>query len=407
MKGNIKRSSWFDIFQGYNQGTNISEGLTREYSIIVDDILYEQWNLGENSILAWSPSAQGMNILVTRHYRVAEYVGGFYHAAKERQVFVEALVAHDKLLSQDDLNHVANHLNVKPIHVELPFEPGKGLSLELITAMVRRYGITLVEDRAVTLLDVVGFSLASPLEQVAQLNSLSYSVNHAYSILTGTDLRVNFSRSTTGDGFYIWNRETGIESNVELYHLMHMILADNAIAREKSVNENIVPKLRAAFHVGSHYEFYQAEALSPTAVSYLVGEVTIDLARMIDSSLPGQVLVGDFNTPMRDEKTGEIEIIDTVTFVERSRQSMVRLKGLNLSGEYIDSIACYLTGPHDKESGFKIRQYDIPDKHNIIRKVFNAKINIHRNQSEPLYLGLIGEDLKHFEENISRDLHGG
>jgi len=185
-----------------------------------------------------------------------------------------------------------------------------------------------------------------------------------------------------------------------------MILADNAIAREKSVNENIVPKLRAAFHVGSHYEFYQAEALNPTSLSYLVGEVTIDLARIIGSTLPGQILAGDFNTPMRNENTGDVEKINTITFVEHARRSMARLEGLILSGENIESIACYLTGPQDKECGFKIRQYDIADKHNIIHKVYNAKINIHRNQSEPLYLGLMGDDLKSFEANVSMDLHG-
>jgi len=162
MKDYIKRSSWLDIFQDHIHGAGISEGLAREYAIIVDNILYEQWNLGGNAILAWSPSGRGMNILVTRHYTIAEYVGGFYHGANERQVFIEALVAHDKLMSQDDLDYVANHLKVKSIHVDLPFEPGKDLSVELITAMVRRYGITLVEDRAVTLFDIVGFHLPLP-----------------------------------------------------------------------------------------------------------------------------------------------------------------------------------------------------------------------------------------------------
>jgi len=382
-----------------------SQGRTREYASIIDNVLYEMWNLGENSILAWSVYTHGITLLVTKHYQIAEYISSMLHAAEERRVFIEALVAHDKYLTPDELHYVSSHLRVDPVNIALPFEPGNELSKEFISALVSRYGITLVEDRAVLLFDIVGFSLVSPLEQVAQLNSLSYSVNHAYSILKGTNLQINFSRSTTGDGFYVWNMKTGINSNLELYHLLHMILADNAISREKSVNENIVPRLRAAYHVGSHYEFYQAEALNPTSLSYLVGEVTIELARIIGSTLPGQILIGDFRTPMYNELTGDIEIIDTITFVDRARQSMARLKDLRLSGEKIESISCYLTGPRDKNNTYKIRQYKISDKHGKFHKVYNAKINIHREQFSSLYLGLMGEELKPFEINTNQDLN--
>ncbi|MCP6379998.1 hypothetical protein NL466_30310, partial [Klebsiella pneumoniae] len=79
--------------------------------------------------------------------------------------------------------------------------------------------------------------------------------------------------------------------NVELYQLMQFILADNALARERATRPESVPKLRACFHVGSHYEFYQSEGLNPTSFSYLVGQVTIELARMIEHAQPGQILV--------------------------------------------------------------------------------------------------------------------
>ncbi len=81
----------------------------------------------------------------------------------------------------------------------------------------------------------------------------------------------NFARSSTGDGFYIWNRDLGATANANLYHLMHLVLADNAIARTKA-NGRTVPLLRAAFHVGSCYEFHQAEGLNPTVFSDIVGD---------------------------------------------------------------------------------------------------------------------------------------
>jgi hypothetical protein len=59
--------------------------------------------------------------------------------------------------------------------------------------------------------------------------------------------------------------------------------------------------IRAAFHIGSHYELYQAEGVNPTVFSYIVGDVTIELARMIEKALPGQVMLGDFTA------SGELE----------------------------------------------------------------------------------------------------
>ena len=66
---------------------------------------------------------------------------------------------------------------------ELPFSPERKLGLPLIAAIAARYGVRLVEDRAVILFDAVGFSLLTPLQQVVQLNSLSCSVNAAYAKL--------------------------------------------------------------------------------------------------------------------------------------------------------------------------------------------------------------------------------
>jgi len=60
---------------------------------------------------------------------------------------------------------------------------------------------------------------------------------------------------------------------------MMMILADNAVAQRKA-RSPWVPKLRAAFHVGEHYEFHQVVGLNPTKFSYIVGQVTVDLSRM-------------------------------------------------------------------------------------------------------------------------------
>ena len=110
----------------------------------------------------------------------------------------------------------------------------------------------------------------------------------------------------------------GLEANIELYQPMQLILADNALARERSAEPRAVPRLRACFHVACTTSSTNPEGLNPTSFSYLVGQVTIELARMIDKALPGQILVGKFDTVMRDDVTGEEERIDSLDFVDRA-----------------------------------------------------------------------------------------
>ena len=111
-------------------------------------------------------------------------------------------------------------------------------------------------------------------------------------------IEINFARTTTGDGYYVWNRDPSQRANVDLFHFLLLVIADNAMARDAS-RGNTVPLIRSAYHIGSHYELYQAEGVNPTLFSYIVGDVTIELARMLDLSIPGQVYVGEFDVALR------------------------------------------------------------------------------------------------------------
>ena len=273
--------------------------------------------------------------------------------------------------------------------------PGADLPLHIISALIKRYSLTFVADRAVVLFDAVGFSRFSALEQATQLNSLSYSVNTAYSKLMDRKIVIQFARTTTGDGFYIWNRDRSIHANVDLYHFMHLVLADNAIARSKATG-NTAPLLRTAFSVGGHYEFYQSEGLNPTTFSYIVGEVTIELARMIGEARPGQILVGDFSAPMLDTQSGRPVKVDSIDFIERAQERLSNLNDLVLGGDTIEAIKCYLTGRRAADGGYSISRYLVEDKHRFCRHVYNAKVNIHRRQIGPIYLGLQSSELHGF-----------
>ena len=375
-------------------------GLRQRSNLVhLERCLNDHWSLGQNSILSWAPLEDGLLILVVPHYAIAEYTAAPTDDPRlPKRVsarFITELISGDRQLTIAQIQKVAKLLDIEPVFIPLR-QPltGHFVETEIIEKMIRRYGINYVASRAVTLFDIVGFSLLTPFEQMTQLNSLSYSLNSAHAKMLEQDIGINFARSSSGDGFYIWNRDHGLEANVNLYHFMHIVLADNAIAHSKAVSR-AVPRLRACFHVGSCYEFHQAEGLNPTIHDFIVGEVTIELARMIEAAMPGQILVGEFVAEPPEQGFGEEEAqldLDAVTFLQRAQGNLSKLSGLELSGEKVTAIKCYLTGERQENGEFSIRRLRITDKHGLSRTAYNAKVNIYRELAEPILLGI--EDKK-------------
>ena len=378
----------------------------RSNLVFLEKCLHEQWGLGQNLILCWCPYVDGILMLVVPHYAVAQYTAT--PAADEQaqwrvsEDFIKSLISGKRLLREKQLRKVAQLLGVELVYLKLRQPLGQSsVEIQIVEKMIKRYGINYVESRAVALFDIVGFSLLSPFQQMTQLNSLSYSLNSAQSKMMDRDIGISFARSTTGDGFYIWNRDPGSDSNNNLYHFMHLVLADNAIARQRAV-ANSVPNLRAAFHVGSCYEFHQAEGLNPTIHDFIVGKVTIELARMIERAMPGQIFVGDFHINSVGTAAQPSSLLDAISFIDSAQQNLSRLKGLVLSGERISSIKCYLTGERQEGGNFSIRRLVIDDKHGLSRNVYNAKVNIYRESAEPILLGIEDRTLRQASSAFSR-----
>jgi hypothetical protein len=391
-------SPYLDQLAGIASEMNLSQ---RSNLVHLEKCLHDEWSLGQNSILSWCEMDQGILILVVPHYAIAEYTAaptsGVPAPQKVSARFLNELISGDRELTLTQMQKVARLLEIEPKYITLR-QPLSGHKVEtqIIEKMIRRYGINYVASRAVTLFDIVGFSLLKPFEQMTQLNSLSYSLNSAHAKMLELDVGINFARSSSGDGFYVWNRDNGIDANVNLYHFMHLVLADNAIARSKSVT-NAVPRLRACFHVGSCYEFHQAEGLNPTIHNFIVGDVTIELARMIEAAYPGQILVGDFMADLSDQISDETDSqvnLDSVRFLQRAKKNLAKLSGLELSGERVTSIKCYLTGEQTGNGEFSIRRLHIRDKHGLTRTAYNAKINIYRDTAQPILLGIEDKKLR-------------
>ena len=391
----IRRIADYSPYLDQLAGLAQQMGLRQRSNLVhVENALRAHWSLGQNSILSWTPLDRSILILVVPHYAIAEYTApqGETLPPAVSPHFVTELISGDRQLSLTRMQKVARLLDVEPTTIPLrePLEGGR-VETQIIEKMIRKYGINYVPSRAVTLFDIVGFSLLTPFEQMTQLNSLSYSLNSAHAKMLEADVNIDFARSSSGDGFYIWNRDEGLEASVNLYHFMHIVLADNAIARSKAASK-AVPSLRACFHVGSCYEFHQAEGLNPTTHDFIVGDVTIELARMIDAALPGQILVGDFMADIETSNDlGEITVqpnVDAVSFLRRAQGNLAQLSGIVLSGERVTAIKCYLTGENIGNGEFNIRRLTIKDKHGLSRVAFNAKVNIYRETAQPILLGI-------------------
>ncbi len=388
-------SPYLDQLAGLAQGMGLRQ---RSNLVDLEKSLHLHWSLGQNNILSWAPHDQGLLVLVVPHYAIAEYtsVGNSEQAPQVSPRFITELISGERKLTVSQMEKVARLLKVEPKYIVLRQAlSGHPVETQIVEKMIRRYGINYVASRAVTLFDIVGFGLLTPFEQMTQLNSLSYSLNSAHAKMLEQDVGINFARSSSGDGFYVWNRDDGLEANVNLYHFMHIVLADNAIARSKTTSK-AVPRLRACFHVGSCYEFHQAEGLNPTMHDFIVGDVTIELARMIDAALPGQILVGEFFADLEDNRPkdhAETQAhIDAVTFLQRAQGNLSKLSGMEFSGERVTAIKCYLTGENMGGGQFNIRRLLIRDKHGLSRIAYNAKVNIYRELAQPILLGI--EDRK-------------
>lgn len=321
------------------------------------------WSLGRYSVIGWRTRDGGIEIATMATSQLLKL-------CKQSDEYTSgARQADDRRYRQ-----ICGVDGVQSTMITLPDQIGLGPGLvapSLVNSVITRYSVTKTPHRAVGLFDIVGFSRNDPLEQVAQLNSLEYSINIAHKRLSDVGIQINLARSTTGDGFYVWNRDTGPDADIASYLLVMLALADNATAGLR-YGADMAPSLRVCFSLGSHYSYYQVEGLNPRGYDYIVGEVTIPLARMIDRCLPGQILIGEFDRPV----PRSTKVLNTAGFVQQASELLERFKGMRVSGGNIRQCACYLTGEEVGSGFFNILRFEILDKYGFSHHAYNQKMNI-------------------------------
>ena len=337
----------------------------------LEGTLRKQWRLGQNIVLCWCWDERGLLVIMVPHYFLGNYCARHDgdSGASENEAYVRVLLSGTRRQTRDELFAVAVRFGVAPTFIKLdhPLEESRRVMGE-VEEIIRRYGLSYVERRAVMLIDITDFSLFSSFEQASQLNSLSYSMNSAYNKLAGRGVNIDFARTTTGDGYYVWNRGIHATADRDLFLFLLLMLADNSLARAAS-RGNTVPIIRSAFHIGSHYELYQAEGVNPSLFSYIVGDVTIELARIIDQALPGQIMVGDFPS----SGSGRGEDGGSAEFVRECADAAAELDGLQFMDKPMSILSCGLSREVAGEAGDGLLDVAITDKHGLTHHAFNLQ----------------------------------
>lgn len=349
----------------------------------IDFVLHSSWRLGKTIVAGWTHQGSRISFCFSEPYNVLG-----------RAAELPRLIRGKRLMGPRTFADTCKALRARAVQMELPFSVGgaKGeVNPLLIENLVKRYAVMETASRAVILFDIVSFSKHTPLEQVAQLSSLEYSINSAVKRMNNAGLRTELARSTVGDGFYVWNRAKGIEADLRCWLALLLILADNALARQKG-NARLVPTLRAAFSIGSHFSYHQVEGTTPRGFEYIVGDVTITLARIIAKALPGQILAGAFN---RDLPAGAKEaVLDTPGFLARAALIAEKLADVEIGHLPLLGMRAAPTGGTQRQNGSLL--YHIGDKHGYTHQAFNIRAAIERDGADTLMLGREANDLSDF-----------
>ncbi|MFN4312528.1 MAG: hypothetical protein ACK4FK_18240 [Ferrovibrio sp.] len=348
------------------------DGLQRQ----LHGIFFDLWRFGSHALVGWRPSRLGIEIITVPKVRL------FADHGRHLPVFSES-----GLMAGGALDETARLLDVQPVELRLerPIGPGPGeIPYMLVEQAFRLFTVTKTLHRAVLLMDIAGFSKATPEQQAAQLTTLEFSLNLAEEMARAHGLAVSFRRTTTGDGFYVWNERPGLRADIDFFCAVAIFQILFAALRRTATDASAVPVLRLCLSIGSHFLYHQPRKDGSDGGAFIVGDVTIQVARLIGTAKPEQILVGDFRRPLG---LGQGQC-DTETFLRAVSERLAGLKDLRVLGYRIDRISFYLTGPREADGRHVPALITITDKHGFEHRCYNAKLNAFAEQGAPYYCGL-------------------
>jgi hypothetical protein len=319
------------------------------------------WLLGHSLVLGWRLLDGRVALLLLPQARLPEIDAAVPFL----------LEGESRRLAEDDFEAAATRFNLDVVLIEEPeFHDLDAATVATIDDAVRHYSVWHTPRRAAALLDIVAFSRSGRIDQVMLLNGLASSIAIAERRFTQLGLGVDLGRSSTGDGFYLWNRRTGRESEAELLALLVLALADNRFAGVGA--DSPAPRLRVAFTAGGHFTFHEPDDREPRPRDYIVGEATIALARLVAGAAPRQILVG--------AAAGPVHGPDGLLAATQAR--LDRLAGVPLLEGRVESLTLRLEG------GARPRRVVVRDKHGMAHAAWNARVDLLRDDGACFSLGI-------------------
>ncbi|WP_420406323.1 hypothetical protein [Nisaea sp.] len=358
-----------------------SAGRRDDLRLSLNQLLFGLSQFGSSAVVAWRPSGKGLEIVMLPKSRLFQL--------KERE---ERIFEGPRHCSDEEFKLIAGFLGVQPTEIRLDFPiggSGNGLTHDDVESVMSRYSIGFARFRTVFLIDVVGFSKHSPEEQASHLSTLKFCLSLAEATLHQKGLPMVMGRSTTGDGYYVWNLETGIEEDISLFVLMTLFSLYYKSLQREMTDKMPLPELRLALSGGSHYVFYEPSPKYVARNEYIVGDVTINVARLIGKARGDQILVGD----CANQTVGS-DVWTAHRYVLAANKVLDGFRDLNVFGDRVEETRFYLTGPKD-EARFRNQKIKIVDKHGFEHICYNAKVNTHMKSGNSIFAGLQHRDLRH------------
>ncbi|MEO9904291.1 hypothetical protein [Nisaea sp.] len=363
---------------GDTQGHH-SSGRRDDLRLSLNQLLFGLSQFGSNAIVAWRPSGKGLELILlpkTRLFELKDPIKRVFEGPRH--------------LSDEEFKQVTQFIGAQPTEIRLDFSIGggaTGLSHEDVESVMSRYSIGFAPFRMVFLIDMVGFSKHTPEEQASHLSTLKFSLSLAEATLHRAGLPMEMGRSTTGDGYYVWNLEMGLNQDVSLFVLMTLFsLYYKSLQREMS-EKMPLPELRMALSGGSHYVFYEPSPKYVARHEYIVGDATINAARLIGKARTNQILVGDCLNMSEG-----LEPWTPQRYVLAANKVLDGFRSLKVFGNEVGESRFYLTGPRD-EARFRNQKIKIVDKHGFEHICYNAKVNTHMKDGSAVFAGLQHSDL--------------
>jgi hypothetical protein len=318
------------------------------------------------------------------------------------------LLQPDRQINSDKKAEALMRAGCKVSKLSLSYQLGREQNtLSYINSLVRKITVTYYPCRAVALFDMVSFSIHSPFQQITQISVLSHYIKLAALRCKNLGMPIEVCMTTTGDGFYVWNEYEGIAADIALYNATLLALTYNYVARDLATTQS-VPRLRCVLHFGSHYEYYQTSGSNPQGSPFIVGDVTVNAARLISQALTNQLLIGSYsrNIDAGKEELNQIvglTTLDTPSFMALAQSETGKMVELPIPGGKIKKIRTYLTGPRVSDNSFAIRKYYITDKHGLDHGCYNAQLTVTSSTGDHVSFGLLDKDLEKFKGVADED----